>query len=173
MPITTASNLDVLLDFVRLKIGDTDSTAYRYVDEWLRTALVASVKILSRFWNFKYLISLDGNNNIYRNPNGYFVFDEATYGIIEQGDDQIIVIMAALIVLEGSLENSAWSISSWKDAEISFSNLEQGRIRKDIVKDLWSQLVEIIGVPQQQLAQTIKLSLPGFKDNQFEKSSEW
>jgi hypothetical protein len=169
MPITTVTNLDSLIDDLRLRIGDTDPTAYRYLDEWLRTALVAGVKTLGRWWNYKYLITTDGTYNVYRNPHGSFIFDEPTYGTIEQADEEAIVLMSAFLLLQGSLENSAWDFVSWADAEIRFSNLESNRSRTDTLTRIWKELTSTLKTPTQRLAHTLKLSLPGFLQNEQER----
>jgi hypothetical protein len=160
-------NLDTLIDYVRLRVGDTDSTAYRYTDNWLRTALISSVQVLSLWMNYRYL--LDSDMNIYRNPHGYFIFDEDTYGIIQAGDKQAIIIMACYIILEGSLENSAWDFQSWRDAEISYSNLESSRARSNTLQRLWDELTNLLLPPTKRLAKAKKGSLPGYLNNQFER----
>lgn len=160
-------DLDNLIPILRLKIGDIDDTAYRYTDEWLSIALIAGADNLSKWMNFKYL--LDDSNLIYRNPNSStFIFDEDTYGVLEPGISMIFVIMAAYIILEGSLENSAWDYVSWKDAEISFSNLESSRARNRILESLWQELLANIKPPTKRLARALKNSLPGYLQNQYE-----
>jgi len=159
-------DLDNLIPILRLKIGDTDDTAYRYTDEWLTIALVAGADSLTKWMNFKYL--LNDSNLIYRNPNGSFIFDEETYGVLEPGDSIVFVIMAAYIILEGSLENSAWDYVSWKDAEISFSNLESSRARSRILESLWQELLAYLKPPTKRLARALKSSLPGYLNNEFE-----
>jgi hypothetical protein len=163
----TTYDLDNLIPTLRLKIGDTTPATYRYTDEWLSVALVSGADLLGKWMNFKYL--LDDSNLIYRNTNwSGFIFDEDTYGVIEPGDSMIFVIMAAIIILEGSLENSAWDYVSWKDAEISFSNLESSRARSRILEMLWDELLYNIKPPTKRLARAIKNSLPGYLENQYE-----
>ena len=162
-----AFDLTTLIPMLRLRIGDVNPASYRYTDDWLEVSLQASVEILGRWWNYKYL--LDSNNDVYRNPNGYFIFDEDTYGVIEPSDKQAIVLMAAYVILEGSLENSAWDFVSWKDAEISFSNLESSRARNDTLKRLWEELTSTLKVPQKKLARALKGSLPGYLNNPYER----
>lgn len=166
--ISTATNLDYLIGYVRVRIGDVDPTRYKYTDEWIRTSLVAAVNTLGLWWNFKYL--LDTDYNIYRNPNGYFIFPEDTFGIIEPADEQTICMMAHYIMLEGSLENSAWDYASWKDYEISFSNLESARTRTANLNRLWNQIMLTIKPPQKRLARPIKGSLPGYLNNPYERN---
>lgn len=153
MPILTPTNLDFLIPFIRLRIGDTNVSSYRYLDEWIRTALVAAVDKLGRWLNYKYL--LDTNYNIYRNPEyRHFDFDEASFGIIEPGDKDVIILMASIILLEGSLENSAWNFHSWRDAEISYSNLEQSRTRNEVLSKLWDELYKTLKPPVKRLARS-------------------
>jgi hypothetical protein len=128
---------------------------------------VAGADLLGKWMNFKYL--LDDSNYVYRNPNwSAFIFDEDTYGVIEPGDSMLFVIMAAMITLEGSLENSAWDFVSWKDAEISFSNLESSRARSRILDMLWEELQFILKPPTKRLARAVKHSLPGYLENEYE-----
>lgn len=163
--IDYATNLDYLIDNLRIQLGDLDSTAYRYIDAWLRTALVLSIKTLQRWWNYKYL--LDTTNNVYRNtedPN--FLFPEPP--IIEAGDERPVVLMASIIVKQGSLENSAWSTATWRDAEIYYSNLEGSKAREESIKRDWNELTSILKAPQKRLIKALKSSLPGYKGNQWE-----
>jgi hypothetical protein len=148
--IETPTNLDNLIMFVRLRSGDTKSP-YRYLDSWIRTSLVAAVDKLGKWLKNKYL--LDSNFNVYRNPDyTNFTFSETDFGVIEPGDKDVIVLMATIILLEGSLENSAWNFVSWRDSEISFSNLEQSRARGDILSKLWDELYNTLKPPVKRLA---------------------
>jgi hypothetical protein len=160
---------DYLIMQLRLRIGDTDSTAYRYMDEWLKLALTTAVKGLSRYWNYKYLV--DNSNRIYRNPHTTFLFSEPA--VIQNSDEDLIVLVAAIMTLEGSLENSAWSAASWRDAEISFSNLEQYRTRDTVLGRLLKELDDKIKSPTKRLIWPSKASLPGFKKNPFETTDEY
>ncbi len=165
MAITTVTNLDYLIDGLRLKIGDTEPTTYRYTDDWLRTTLVLAVKNLQRYWRFKYLIDVD--NNAYRNP--LYVFDVPEPPIIQNSDEYLITLMAAIIILEGSLENSAWDAVSWKDNEISFSNLERFRTKNSMLDRMVQELNSLILPPTKRLARPSKQSLPGYLNNEYER----
>jgi len=163
--VSPSTNLDYLIPYVRLRLGDTDSTAYRYTDEWVQSGILAAIQSLSMWWNIKYL--LDASNNVYRNTYSTFSFSEPP--IVEPQDNQIIVLMATYIILEGSLENSAWNFVSWRDAEISFSNLESSRARNSTLERLWLELTSTMKVPTKRLAKTLKGSLPGYLNNDYEK----
>jgi len=158
------SNLRYLIPELRLKIGDISCNEYRYQDEWLEIALVLAVKMGTRWLNNKYLIEND--TVVYRNTNSTFILAEPP--VLEQQDEIVVILMAAILTLEGSLENSAWDYASWKDAEISYSNLESSRSRDRVLVRLWDELTNTIKPPMKRLARARKQSLPGYKDNAYE-----
>lgn len=169
MAVSTSTNLDYLIDMLRLHLGDTDPASYRYMDEWLRTALVASVKELQRWWNYRYL--LDSSYNVYRNPNHVFLFSEPP--IIQDADEKPIILMASIIIKKGSLENNSWNVGSWRDAEISYSNIEGNRAKLESIRDDWNQLTALLKPPTKRLVQSKKGSLPGYLNNLYERLTKY
>jgi hypothetical protein len=159
-------DLTNLIPMVRLKIGDTDPDSYRYTDEWIELSMKAGVQSLGLWMNYKYL--LDENDDVIRNPNKSYNFDVATYGVIEPGDNILIVLMASYILLEGSFENSAWDLVSWKDAEISYSNLQSGKHRNDNLNRMWAEIEAYLLPPTKKLAFSKKSHLQGFRRNRYE-----
>jgi hypothetical protein len=159
-------DIDFLITELRLFIGDTTPATYRYTDTWLEIALLAAVKALGRWWSDRYLV--DSSELVYRNTT-YTLWEETSPPVIQQKDERVIILMAAIVILEGSLENSAWDLASWKDNEISFSNLEGGRIRNDRIGRLWDELKSLILPPTKRLAWTTKQSLPGYIGNTYER----
>lgn len=151
--------IHLLLKDLRLHLGDIDPTAYRYLDKWLMTALVAAIKALQKWWNFKYLVN-SSNEDIYRNPSVAFMYTDPP--LIEDQDHRAIVLMASIIIKKGQLENVSWNLGSWRDAEISVSNIEGGKTKTFSIKDDWEELKSIIKPPQNKLAQSRKTVLPGY-----------
>lgn len=154
-------SLDYLIPELRLKIGDI-SSPYRYLDEWLELSLSLAVRSLQRFWKSKYLV--DDDFRVYRNSNTpeMFIEEEKEGSVVEQRDEPIIVIMASIIVLEGSLENSAWSTGSWRDAEIAYSNIEQGKIKREVLVKLKEELDSYLLPPTRKLSGGIARRLQGY-----------
>jgi hypothetical protein len=109
---------------------------------------------------------LDSDYNVYRNPNGVFIIPEPP--IIEAADEDILVTMAAITLLEGTLANSSYDLASWKDAEIAFSNLESARSRDRTLDRLWNELTNTLLPPVKRLKKPIKQHLPGYLDNPYE-----
>lgn len=151
------TDVTYLIPQLRLKIGDITPASYRYLDEWLEVALSSAIRGLERYWGSKYKISDAGV--VTRNADyTQFEFPESE-GLIQKKDEDIIVIKAALITLEGSLENSAWTMGSWKDAEISYSNIQSGNIRGDTLKRLQAQLDALIKPPSKRLTRGYRATI--------------
>jgi len=142
------SNLSYLIPIFRLQIGDTNPASYRYTDEWLDSALVAAIIALQRWWDNKYLVD-STYTVVSRNPLSTFTFDEPP--VIQTPDETPLVLMAEIIIREGSLENSAWSTSTWRDAEYYVSNVEGGKMRDSNLKRLWDRLLMYLKPPQKRL----------------------
>ena len=152
-----AESIEYLLPTLRLRIGDIDNTAYRYLDEWLIIGMVAAVRSLERYWGSKYKITEGGSitrNELYLD----FEFEESE-GLIQKKDEDIIIIKAALMILEGSLENSAWDVGSWKDAEIAYSNISSGKLREGILRNLKTELDSLIKSPSKRLTRGSRSSI--------------
>lgn len=164
----STTTLDYLIPELRLKIGDINPESYRYLDEWLLVALGAAVKISYRYLGDRYWINDFGE--VSRNPNKEFEYSE-DYGVIQKKDEPVILVLASLSVLGGSLENSAWSTGSWRDAEISVSNIESGRLREGTLKSLRDELKDLVLPPTKRLGKPRKNSLPGYTTNPFERNT--
>lgn len=163
--MTTTVNLSYLIPRLRLHIGDIDSTSYRHLDEWLRLALIASIESLQTWWNYKYLIN--SNDDVYRNPNVRFLHTQPP--VIERGDIKPVTLMASIIIKSGDLENLSWNVGAWRDAEISYSNIEASRRKDEMIERDWRELTNILKVPQKRLAQTHKGHLAGYVGNPYEQ----
>lgn len=156
--ITVETDLDYLIPSLRWKLGDIDSTNYRYMDEWLRVSLVSALKALQRWWGIRYLID-ETDYTVSRYSGADFTFAEPP--TIQAMDETPIVIMAAIMTKEGSLENSAWTVGSWRDAEISVSNIESGKIRESNLNRLWDELMWYVQPPTKRLTGVVRTEIPG------------
>ena len=147
----TTATMDTLLPILRLKLGDTDSTSYRYIDDWLRTSLEASVSALSRYWDSKYIME---SGDIVR--NSAYAYFETTTPVIQVKDAWIIILMASVIVKSGQLENLSWDIGSWHDSELSFSNIATGQQKDLSLKKDLDELASYIKVPTKRPVLSIR-----------------
>lgn len=159
--ITTATDLDYLIPELRYRLGDTDATAYRYLDEWLRVALVSGLKALQRWWRIRYVID-ESDYTVSRYAGSTFIFDEPP--VIQQQDETPIVIMASILTKSGVLQNNSWSVGSWRDAEIAVSNIESGRIKDSSLARDWAELEMYILPPTKRLTGVVRTSIPGAEE---------
>ncbi len=166
MSISVVTNLDYLIDGLRLHLGDTTVGSYRYTDEWLRTSLVCSVKALMNWWSAKYLIN-DTTYNVERNTSQW-TYTYVSPPVVQHDDEYPIIIMASIVIKGGSLENVSWSLGRWKDAEISYSNIATGNTKDISLLRDWNFLESYLTPPTKKLNRSLKGSLPGFQGNKHE-----
>lgn len=150
-------SVDQLLSQLRLRLGDINEDSYRYMDEWLLLSLVMAIRSLERYWGSKYKVT-DGGTVSRNEDYANFEFEESS-GVIQTKDEEIIIIKAALIVLEGSLENSAWDIGSWRDAEISVSSIKSGDLRSETIRKLQAELDSLIKSPSKRLTRGYRATI--------------
>jgi len=161
--ITVATDLDYLIPELRFRIGDTDATAYRYLDEWLRVALVSALKALQRWWRVRYVID-ESTYIVSRFATSIFTQDEPP--VIQQNDEIPILAMASILIKSGTLQNSAWSTGSWRDAEIAVSNIESGKIRDASLQRDWAELEIYLTPPNKRLSLPDRSTIPGAEEYQ-------
>jgi len=161
MPIEVTTDLDYLIPALRWRLGDINSASYRYLDSWLRVALVEALKALQRWWGIKYTIE-ETTYTVSRHSGSTFVTAEPP--VIQTQDEIIIVLMAAVLTKEGSLEGASWGIGSWKDAEMAVSNIESGRIKEASLGRLWNELLWYIQPPTKRLMGIHRSDIPGAEE---------
>jgi hypothetical protein len=159
----TGTNVNYLIERLRLHIGDFD-TPYRYLSEWLETALLVAVELLMPRWNYRYVV--DESNQVSRNNNHTYLFSSPP--IIQRGDIWPIVIQASILIKEGSLESSSWNFGAWRDSEIQYSNLEAARSKDTSLRRDIELLEAMLPKRSARLAQPKKGHLPGYLGNIYE-----
>jgi hypothetical protein len=157
MPIETATDLDYLIPELRLHLWDIDPTSYRYLDSWLRVALVLSIKSLQRWWRIRYTI--DSSYVVSRFANSSFSI--VAPPVIMQADEEPILLMASILIKSGVLQDSSWDVGTWRDAEIYVSNIEGGRLKNSSIAADWERLLGFIKPPQSRLNAGGRESIPG------------
>ena len=130
--LDTQTDLDYLIPELRLYMSDY-STPYTYTDELLRMCLVNALKALGRLWHNRYFIAYDAATDTYvttRNGDiATFIQNEPP--VVETADEAVIILQAAIVLKSAVMYDSTWDIASWKDDEVSYSNLQGGKLRND------------------------------------------
>lgn len=152
MFIVYPSNIDYLIDDVRLHIGDIDKVTFS--DSIVRAALIGGIKMLQRRWQNRYYVFVPSivvdpvpddvivpSGYLYAaSPNGFTfvasgykendVLRNPYHSFVDPGsspvsqEDEYPVTLAAVIILRRSyMASSADTFQSWSDGEYAFSNL--------------------------------------------------
>jgi hypothetical protein len=123
------SNLDYLIEFLQLEMGDPNGTARS--EELYRRALVSGVKYLSRRWYGKYYI--DDLGDVAR--SAVVTFTTNAPPIVEPGDEYAIVLAGAVILNRLTLTSSADSFVNWSTPDLSVSTGSRERTLAQVYKD--------------------------------------
>lgn len=148
--VSPQSNLSAFLPQLRQYIGDIDSTAYQYTDEWLLNALASAVNSLGGWWNYKYI--LDESCNVSRNSNYIKTYTFPEPPVVGPGDEIVIILMASILIKSGVIQNNAWNVGTWRDAEIYYSNTEGGKLAVESLKRDWELLLSYLRPPSKKIA---------------------
>ena len=122
------SNLEELVSSLRIHIGDVTMI---YSDETLHGVLRDAVSALGKRWHDKYFV--DNEGVAHRNPNETFNWSSPPE--IQRSDGRAIVLQASIIIKSGIKFSESGSAVSWRDEEISYSNIESARQRSSTLQD--------------------------------------
>lgn len=153
-----SSNIEDLILPLRVQIGDTDGVP-TFSDEKLHIILLESVASLMNRWGDKYYITNDGV--VRRNPNVDFKWSSPPE--IQHKDRRPIVLQASILMKSGLKFSESGSVASWRDEEISYSNIESARQRSSTLDDDLKELESIL--PSKKLARPVYGRLVGWKEN--------
>lgn len=166
--ITTITNLDYLIDGVKLRLGDFDGTLNS--NALVRTSLVNAVKFLQKRWRAKYQVWTSGliaptqpadaaaqgyfwastangysfmprdlnENDVFRNP--FLDFDQPSPPILEQVDEEAILITAIYLIHLAKLTSSSQTFVSWSTEDIRYTNTESSKSMNHVLDHLLSEL---------------------------------
>lgn len=140
-----ASNLEELILILRFQIGDTDATP-TYSDETLHIILRNAVSALMRRWSDRYFVDVEGV--IHRNTSE--TFEWSSPPVIQHKDRRAIVLQASIVIKGGKKFSESGNVASWKDEEISYSNIEGAKQRSSTLTDDIAELESLL--PSKRLA---------------------
>jgi hypothetical protein len=178
--ITLATNLDFLIEPVRLRLGDNEGLVYS--DALVRTSLTSAIKFLQKRWKSKYQIvsqdtytgdvvdgaeranTVDGValipaglsiGSAFRNP--FLEFTQPYPPVLEQNDEDAVVIAAAYLIYLAKLTGSSDSYYSWSTEDIRYTNTESAKSAR-LVMELFKD--ELDTLFKTRIAQTVASSQP-------------
>jgi hypothetical protein len=166
--IVTMTNLDYLIESVRIRLGDFNED--QYSEPLIRMSLVNGVKFLQKRWRSKYQIFSSGliaaeqpagapaagviwcstvngyaflpsglrTGDTFRNP--FLLFVQPPLPIIEQNDEDAIVLAATYLVHLAKLSSSSSAFTSWSTADVKYTNTEASRSMNHVLDTLQEEL---------------------------------
>lgn len=157
----TKLGVEYLIPILRLQLGDINPLTYRYLDEWLKVALITGIKALQRWWSDRYLVD-DITGEITRSSTYSFTYDSPP--VIQSSDERPVILMTAILIKSGQLESNSWNVGSWKDAEIAVSNIEGNRAKEFGIGLDWEELKMYITPPTKRLSPALRIAHPSTEE---------
>jgi hypothetical protein len=142
-----------------MHLGDV-SEPYTYTDNFLKRSLVLGFYLVQPRWNFRYL--MDAGYAVTRNPNTTFIL--APPPVIMYADERPIILGAAIALRGGLIWTAGSDAVSWKDEEVSFTNISGAKMREASFLRDWDELHQLLPERGNRLASTIKGETPGFRN---------
>ena len=163
--LTSTTDLDYLLPALRMHMWDT-TEPYTYSDDMLKRALLIGVKSLMARWNSRYIPSYNAgtdNWDVSRNPDDSF--RHTSPPVIMYMDERPIVLAAAVAINSGLIYQVAGNAVSWKDEEVSYSNITGAKLTEaSVMRDI-DELSKLVPDRRKRLATPTKGELIGFRYN--------
>lgn len=129
------TTLSYLIPQLRRHLYDY-TVPYSYSDDTLSGYLLDSIKALGNRWHNKYRVATVElvDNLIIRNDNS-FMFEFSEPPVIQSQDERAVILQASIFIKGSTKWNESGSAVSWRDEEISYSNLESARQRSSTMQD--------------------------------------
>ena len=161
--ITATSGADYLIPTLRMHLWDINEPP-TYSSGFLRMGLLSGIKLLMPRWNARYIpsyITTTDNWDINRSTSDVFV--QASPPTIMYGDERPIILAAAIAIKSGYVFSSSAGTISWKDDEVSYSNITGGKlVEGDLARDM-DELNKLVPERRQRLGRAQRQSLYGYK----------
>jgi hypothetical protein len=99
------------------------------------------VKALGNRWHNKYRVAtVDSVDNLVIRSDNSYMFEFSEPPVIQYQDERAVVLQASILIKSGTKWSESGSAVSWRDEEISYSNLESARQRSSTLEDDISEL---------------------------------
>ncbi len=161
--LAATTDVDYLIPALRLHLWDI-SESPTYSNDTLKRALLIGLKSLMPRWNSRYIPSYNSTTNnwdVSRNPNDKF--KHASPPVIMYMDERPIVLAAAVAFNSGLIYQVAGNAVSWRDEEVSFSNITGAKLTEaSVIRDI-DELGKLVPDRRKRLAVPTKGELIGFQ----------
>ncbi len=155
--IYDASPLDYLIPSLRVHLGDSETL--NYAPDYLRQCLILAIKALSRRWRNRYIYSATG---VLSRSTDFQAFTMSEPPTIETSDEYPVILQASIIIKTSEYRRLATTFGSWRDDEISYSNISSSQALLASLQSDITELNDLLPLGTIKLARTRKGELRGF-----------
>jgi hypothetical protein len=129
------TTLAYLIPQLRRHISDF-TAPYSFDDTLLSGLLFDAIKALGRRWNNRYRVAtVDSVPDLVVRSDDSTMFTFSAPPVIQYQDERAVVLQASIILKSSTKWSESGSAVTWRDEEISYSNLESARQRSSTLQD--------------------------------------
>jgi hypothetical protein len=129
------TTLGYLIAPLRRQLSDY-TEPYTYSDVVLSGFLLDSIKALGNRWNNRYRVAtVDSVSDLVIRNGDAYLFEFSEPPVIQYQDERAVVLQASILIKSSTKWSESGSAVTWKDEEISYSNLESARQRSSTLQD--------------------------------------
>jgi hypothetical protein len=133
--VMETTTLAYLIPQLRRQLSDY-TEPYDYTDVVLSGFLLDSIKALGSRWNNKYRVAtVDSVPDLVVRSDNEYLFEFSEPPVIQYQDERAVVLQASILIKSSTKWSESGSAVSWRDEEISYSNLESARQRSSTLQD--------------------------------------
>ncbi len=154
------TTLAYLIAPLRRQLSDY-TEPYTYTDAVLSGFLLDSIKALGNRWNNRYRVAtVDGVPDLVIRSGDAYNFEFSEPPVIQYQDERAVVLQASIFIKSSTKWSESGSAVTWRDEEISYSNLETARQRSSTLQDDIEELNKLFPI---KLAKTRSGRLYGWR----------
>lgn len=140
------TTLAYLIPQLRRQLSDY-TAPYTYSDDVLSGFLLDSIKALGGRWNNRYRVAtVDSVSDLVVRNSSTYLFEFSEPPVIQYQDERAVVLQASIFIKSSTKWSESGSAVTWRDDEISYSNLESARQRSSTLQDDINELNKLFPI---------------------------
>jgi hypothetical protein len=140
------TTLAYLIPQLRRQLSDF-TEPYTYTDIVLSGFLLDSIKALGNRWNNRYRVAIvESVSDLVIRSGDTYLFNYSEPPVIQYQDERAVVLQASILIKSSTKWSESGSAVTWRDDEISYSNLESARQRSSTLQDDIAELDKLFPI---------------------------
>jgi len=140
------TTLGYLIPQLRRQLSDY-TEPYSYTDVVLSGFLLDSIKALGNRWNNRYRVAtVDSVPDLTIRSTNNYLFDYSEPPVIQYQDERAVILQSSILIKSSTKWSESGSAVTWKDDEVSYSNLGSAKQRSSTLNDDISELDKLFPI---------------------------